>query len=71
VPLDTVNLATAWGADISVALDFSKEDVADDLLLNEVVWRSVRGPDSKMPPPVRASFVFVKPEKEDDDEDDD
>ena len=33
----------------------------DDLLLNEVVWRSVRGADSAMPPPVRASFVFASP----------
>ena len=30
----------------------------DDLLLNEVVWRSVRGPNGPMPAPVRAAFVF-------------
>jgi sugar lactone lactonase YvrE len=72
VPLDTVNLASAWGADVSEKLDFSKEDVADDLLLNEVVWRSVRGPHSKMPPPVRASFVFAPADDdEDEDEEDD
>ena len=40
--------------------DFTREDAADDLLLNEVIWRSVRGPDSPMPPPVRAAFVFPK-----------
>jgi hypothetical protein len=28
------------------------------LLLNEVIWRSVRGPRSPMPPPVHAAFVF-------------
>ena len=30
----------------------------DDLLLNEVVWRSVRGPGTSMPASVRAAFVF-------------
>jgi len=37
------------------------------LLLNEVVWRSVRGADSPMPRPVRAAFVFAhQPNGEDD-----
>jgi DNA-binding beta-propeller fold protein YncE len=55
---DAVNLASAWGAKLSETFDFSKEDLVDDLLLNEVIWRSVRGPDESMPPPVRAAFVF-------------
>lgn len=38
-------------------MNFAREDAADDLLLNEVVWRSVKGPGSPMPPPVRAAFV--------------
>jgi hypothetical protein len=71
VDLSAVNAKSAWGAELSQKLDFSKEDAADDLLLNEVVWRSVRGADSIMPPPVRASFVFAVPEDEDEDEDDD
>jgi hypothetical protein len=64
VDLEAVNLASAWGADLSAQMDFSKEDAADDLLLNEVVWRSVRGPDSPMPPPVRASFVILRGEED-------
>jgi hypothetical protein len=39
-------------------------------LLNEIVWRSVRGPDSPMPSPVHAAFVFphlMKEKGEDDD----
>jgi sugar lactone lactonase YvrE len=51
------NLPTAWGAKLSGAFDLTREDAADDLLLNEVIWRSVRGPNSPMPPPVRAAFV--------------
>jgi YVTN family beta-propeller protein len=76
VDLNVINSATAWGAKQSLEMDFSKEDAADDLLLNDVIWRSVRGPNSPMPPPVRAAFVFAEneaeeeegEEKEDDDE---
>lgn len=50
------NAANAVGADVSAKMDFSKEDAADDLLLNEVIWRSVKGAESAMPPPVRAAF---------------
>jgi hypothetical protein len=48
-------------------MNFAREDAVDDLLLNEVVWRSVRGPDSPMPVPVRAAFVFEHPREKDDD----
>jgi hypothetical protein len=58
----------AYGSKMSEGFDFSKEDAADDLLLNEVVWRSVRGPDSSMPAPVRAGFVFAGAESEEVDE---
>jgi len=71
VDLTAVNAKDAWGAELSLAFDFSKEDAADDLLLNEVVWRSVRGPDSRMPAPVRAGFVFALPEEDEDEDDDD
>jgi hypothetical protein len=71
VPLDTLNTPDAFGAKLSETFDFSKEDAADDLLLNEVIWRSVRGAKSPMPAPVRASFVFAHPEEEEDEDDDD
>jgi len=71
VPLDDRNAATAWGAAESLAMDFSREDRADDLRLNEIVWRSVRGADSPMPPPRRAAFVFTTLDDDDDDDDDD
>lgn len=38
------NGANAPGADLSLKFDFSKEDQVDDLLLNEVIWQSVRVP---------------------------
>jgi len=71
VPLDTRNAATAWGAEASLAMDFSEEDAADDLLLNEIVWRSVRGATSPMPAPRRAAFVLQENEEEDEEGEDD
>ena len=69
VDLKEKNKATAWGAKMSEKFDLTKEDAADDLLLNEVIWRSVKGAESPMPPPVRAAFVFphLKKDKDDDD----
>jgi sugar lactone lactonase YvrE len=58
VDLDEKNRPGAWGAATSAKLDLSKEDAADDLVFNEIIWRSVKGPDSPMPAPVRAAFVF-------------
>jgi hypothetical protein len=40
--------------------DFTKEDAAPDLALNEAIWKSVRGADAEMPAPVNASWVRLK-----------
>jgi len=58
-PLDERNQKTSWGAALSETFDLAKEDSADDLLLNEVIWKSVRGAESAMPMPRRAAFVRV------------
>ena len=70
--LDAKNLASAWGAETSKNLDLETEDKADDLVFNEIIWKSVKGADSIMPPPVRAAFVFPtrKAEESEDDDDD-
>ena len=70
VDLEAKNAKTAWGAERSRKMNFVKEDAADDLQLNEVIWRSVRGPQSPMPPPVRAAFVFTKAEEEEEEKKD-
>jgi DNA-binding beta-propeller fold protein YncE len=67
VDLNERNTRLAWGSELSDEMDFTREDAADDLLLNEVVWRAVRGADHPMPPPVRAAFVF--PHRNEGDED--
>jgi len=50
-------------------MNLAEADRAPDLLLNEIVWRSVRGRDSKMPPPVRAAWLKRGIMGDDDDED--
>lgn len=59
IDLDELNTKVSWGTEISRTMDFTKEDAADDLLLNEVIWRSVRGENSHAPAPTRAAFVVI------------
>ncbi|MSU49085.1 MAG: YncE family protein, partial [Opitutus sp.] len=66
VDLNATNSRLAWGARESRKMDFSEPDKADDIKLNEIVWRSVRGENSPMPAPVRAAFY--KTHKKDADE---
>ncbi len=70
VDLAAHNDRTAWGAERSARMDFSREDAADDIELNDVIWHSVRGPDSSMPPPVHAAFVRASAPKAGDRDDD-
>lgn len=63
--LDARNPKHAWGGRLK--MNFAREDAVDDLLLNEAVWRSVRGSDDPMPAPVRAAFVFPNDKSHDDD----
>jgi DNA-binding beta-propeller fold protein YncE len=63
--LNSRNPKRAWGGKLK--LNFAREDAVDDLLLNEAVWRSVRGPQDPMPAPVRAAFVFPHPKADKDD----
>lgn len=65
VDRDQKNVAGAWGAKRSEKFDLTREDAVDDLLLNEVIWRSVRGPNAPMPAPVRAAFVVPRVKKDD------
>ncbi|HVM48576.1 MAG TPA: beta-propeller fold lactonase family protein [Candidatus Acidoferrum sp.] len=65
VDLEARNPAHAWGGQIK--MNFAREDAVDDLLLNEVIWRSVRGPNSPMPAPVHAAFVVNRGAPKDED----
>src|SRR4029450_1679983 len=71
VPLDEKNRPDAWGAEESARMNLEEADRAPDLLLNEIVWRSVRGADQPMPAPMRARWVRpIDLEESEEDEDD-
>ena len=53
IDVNEKNAATAWGAERSEKFDLTEEDLADDLLFNEVIWKSVKGAKSEMPLPIR------------------
>jgi YVTN family beta-propeller protein len=57
VPLDERNDQWAWGAAASERLDLAEADRAPDRELNEIIWRSIRGAHSAMPPIVRGAFI--------------
>ena len=59
IRLDERNGADAWGAAASMAMNFEEADLTPEYELNEIVWKSVRGVSSPMPPPVRAGFIRV------------
>jgi hypothetical protein len=41
----------------SLAMNFDEEDRTPEILLNEILWRSIKGPNAPMPPPRRSPFV--------------
>jgi hypothetical protein len=51
IPLDSLNARTAYGADLSMRMNFAVLDAAPEELLNEIIWKSVKGADSEMPRP--------------------
>ena len=57
IALDERNAPGAYGAQASLEMDFDEADRTSEAELNEILWRSVKGPHSPMPPPRRAAFV--------------
>ena len=53
VDVNELNVKSAWGARESLAMDFSDYDLAPEFALNEIIWKSVKGPNSEMPLPIR------------------
>ncbi len=66
IDIEEKNPPGAFGQMRSGEMDFSREDAVPDLELGEIVWRSVRGPLSPMPAPVRSAFVRVRRNEEGD-----
>jgi len=58
IDLAAVNGANAYGAQRSSKMDFSDYDRVDDFELNEILWRSIKGPDAPLPPAVRRAIAY-------------
>ena len=70
VSLEEKNTALSYGARASQKMDFTREDAIDDHALNDILWRAIKGPDSRPPAPRRAAFVVIAKKKTGDDDDD-
>src|SRR5262249_5862991 len=57
IDLDATNPKTAYGALRSQKMDFSDYDKVDDFELNEILWRSIKGVNAEVPPPVRRAIA--------------
>jgi YVTN family beta-propeller protein len=65
VNLNEVNEVKNKLSALSNKLDFSKEDVIPDQVLNEIIWKAVKGENSRLPSPTRAAFFKeVKKDKD-------
>ncbi len=67
--IDLSEITTAFNALTrkSATFNFSKEDEVNEAAFNEVLWKSIKGMNSKVPAPRRAAFVKVTRSKDDDD----
>jgi hypothetical protein len=63
VNLNDKNEKQTASAKLSETFDFSKEDQIPDLAFSEVIWKAVKGEDSKMPAPRRSAFLITEKEK--------
>jgi DNA-binding beta-propeller fold protein YncE len=68
VSLTERNLPSSYGSPQSLSMDFSLEDRAPEALLNEILWRSIRGAHAPVPPPRRSLFVTPASRSADDDD---
>jgi hypothetical protein len=66
VPLDEKNDWSSPGAAASLRMNLRDADMAPELELNQIIWQSIHGAGSVMPPPRRTSFV--RPIADDDDD---
>jgi len=51
-------------ASMARGLDFSKEDLVPDALMNAMLWKAVHGEAAVVPAPVRAAFFKVRDDKD-------
>jgi hypothetical protein len=57
IDLNTINTSGSYGAARSAKMDSREYDRADNFELNEILWRSIKGKDAPLPPPVRRALA--------------
>jgi hypothetical protein len=57
VSLEEKNDWSSPGARASLRMNLREADMAPELELNEILWRSIRGATAVMPPPRRTGFI--------------
>ncbi|HEY4208114.1 MAG TPA: bifunctional YncE family protein/alkaline phosphatase family protein [Puia sp.] len=67
IDLHEVNPRGTRLAAMSKGLNLSEIDRAPDEIMNAMLWKSIKGENTKVPAPVRAAFVNVKKTAEQDD----
>jgi len=66
VNLEQRNIAVNESSKRSQSFNLAKEDAVPDIILNEVIWKYVKGENSVMPAPKRSAFVMLEKKKKDD-----
>ena len=66
VSTNEMNDPAAPAAEASALLNLDEADRVPDIAGNEILWKTVRGEDSPMPPPVRAAFIRPLSKSDDD-----
>jgi hypothetical protein len=57
ISIDEKNDELAYGAAASLRMNLADADMAPERELNEILWRSIEGPNAVVPPAVRSAFV--------------
>jgi hypothetical protein len=70
IPLDERNDRNAWGAEASLGMDLREADRIPEQEFSEIIWRSVKGANSPMPPIVRSAWIRASGAAKGDDDDD-
>jgi len=65
-PFDEMNSPNAPGSAASLRMNLEEADMAPELELNEIIWKSVHGANAVMPPPRRTGFVRAIGDDDDD-----
>lgn len=67
IDIDARNTAMTPSAVLSAQFDLTRADAVPDALLNQVLWKAVKGESAAVPAPRRSAFVKIPGKKDDKD----